>query len=87
MEKILQVIEQVTVPKIKEPLRADSFSLVLSVLVEGQYGRQSSAKDILFTAIEAIEKRMVEVGAFDTYAKILQDEVAAKQILAAFRDE
>ncbi len=56
------------------------------MLVEGQYGRENTAKDILFSTIEAIEKRMVQVGVFNLYAESLEKEVQTGQILVSLRD-
>jgi uncharacterized membrane protein len=58
IEKILAIIPPLQVEGIREPITANNFSLLLSVLVEGQYARISSAKDILFKVVESLEQEL-----------------------------
>jgi len=44
-------------------------------LVEGEYGRKNTAKDILFLAIEALQNKILEDKKFDAYAEILQNHI------------
>jgi hypothetical protein len=58
IERILELIPPLQVEGIREPITADNFSLLLSVLVEGQYARTTSAKDILFKVVERLEETL-----------------------------
>lgn len=71
---------------VPDQIDATSFSVLLSVLVEGQYARQNSAKDILFLAIDEIVKKMAEAKQFDLYMQVAQKNIDAGQILVALRD-
>ncbi len=71
---------------IREPVSAENFTLLLSVLVEGEFARVGSAKDILFKTVESFEKELVEQGAFGTYLNILEQDTIAGEILLTFRD-
>lgn len=83
---LLRITGPVNTPGIKESINADNFSLILSVLVESEIGRKSSAKDILFSFIEEFEKKLRETGEYTQYLNILEQNVAAGEILVAHRD-
>lgn len=83
---LLRITGPVTTPGIKESITSDNFSLILSVLVESEIGRKSSAKDILFTFIEDFEKKLRETGEYTQYLDILEQNIAAGEILVAHRD-
>jgi hypothetical protein len=72
---------------VPDQIDSESFSVLMSVLVEGQYGRKNSAKDILFLTIDALQKKIVEAKQFDQYFDIVRKNVSAGQILVAARDD
>jgi len=87
VEDLLTVTGPLRVLGVPDQIDANSFSVLLSVLVEGQYARQNSAKDILFLAIEALEKKMAEAKQYESYIQVLQKNIEAGQILVALRDD
>lgn len=86
IEDLLAVTWPVRILGVPDQIDSTSFSVLLSVLVEGQYARQNSAKDILFLAIDEIVKKMAEAKQFDLYMQVAQKNIDANQILVALRD-
>jgi hypothetical protein len=58
----------------------------MSTLVEAQYGREDSAKSILFRFIEAFTDRIIETRSYDAVFSILEKSWNDGEIVFASRD-
>jgi hypothetical protein len=58
----------------------------MSTLVEAQYGREDSAKSILFRFIEAFAERIVETRSYDAVLSTLEKSWNDGEIVFASRD-
>ena len=83
---LLSLTGPISIPEIRSPITTENFSLMVSILVEGQVGRKTSAKDILFSFIEAFEKRLFEIGNYSGYKSAIQKAVLSGEVLFAHRD-
>lgn len=59
----------------------------MSLLVEAQIGRKTSAKDILFEFMTEFEKKLLALKDYRGYFDIIQREVKSGEILFASQDE
>ena len=75
IERLLEITGPIQIPGRSEVFTAENFSSLISLLVEAQIGRETTAKDILFDFIVAFEARLLEVGAYGKYLDIITDEV------------
>ncbi len=87
IEDILSVTGPIRVLWLPDSIDSKSFSVLMSVLVEGEYGRKNTAKDILFLTIDAIQKKISEVKEYDQYFNVIRKNIDNWQILVALRDD
>ncbi len=59
----------------------------MSTLVEAKYAKEKTPKDILFTFVEALEKRVLTEGKIDDVLAILEKNLQNGEILIRSRDE
>jgi hypothetical protein len=87
IEDILRKVGPVTVSWVTIPFTWDNFSLLMSTLVEANYGRENHAKDILFSFIDAFTRKIHEKKSYMMVIESIRDYWNNGEILIASRDQ
>ncbi len=87
IEDILEKIGPVSVVGLSTAFTHENFSTLMSTLVESEYGRENSAKDILFAFIEAFQRKIIDEWKYKEVLDSLYNSWKDGQILMASRDE
>lgn len=88
VEKMLATMSGwVTLSGISMPFTDESFSSLMSVLVESRYGERTSAKDILADFVDAFLHRLSETRNYSEVLDIITDSIENGEILFASRND
>ncbi len=69
---------------IHEDITAENFSLLMSVLVEWEVARSSSAKDILFSFMESFFQKIPNIPIYEL-KRTIEDHISRGEVLVAMR--
>ena len=69
------------------PFDSKNFSVLMSTLVEAEYGRQLHAKDILFQFVQSFVHKIDQTKRYDVVFDVLEKNWQNGEILIASRDD